>query len=215
MDPKIRAALLGVGALFLVSIIAVVIFALIRAGQSGFPSASSGGSLSVLPTIPAGESSNVPRTGGTGTTDNSSGKTYQGSNFTLTYPVNWGILTCNNSQNFEFDPVNSADTKGASCDMAVKSVTVLLTGRVSCPGEIITMGANRVIKSREVEDDGQVSYRWCLAVGNTGFDITHRVSLAGNPAASPIDYSAQIEQMISTIQPSSGTTSGTTAPIGY
>src|SRR5690349_10767404 len=42
-------------------------------------------------------------------------KTYNGNGFSLQYPKNWGLLSCSNSNNFEFDPYNSQNTQIA-CD---------------------------------------------------------------------------------------------------
>lgn len=123
-------------------------------------------------------------------------KTYTGQGFSLHYPTSWGLLTCSNSHNFELDPTNSTDQLNVSCDNAVKPVTVIV-GPASCQGEAVKLGNNQVVRSK-TQDGADVSYRWCIA-GNPNLDITHRVSPSGSRAASSVDYSSQIEQMISQI----------------
>lgn len=125
-------------------------------------------------------------------------KTYQGKNFTLSYPKTWSILTCANSQNFEFDPENNTDQNAVQCDRAVKSVTVLVKNTSDCTGDTILLGQVSVVKSKTTTGTG-VGYRWCT---NTKpiLDITHRASTAGGRATSKNDFSAAIEEMIKTIR---------------
>lgn len=130
---------------------------------------------------------------------NSDKKYYQGENFNLNFPKTWGLLTCVNSQNFEFDPTNNTDIKNVVCDRAVKPVTVLITNRLNCRGEVIKIGEKQVTKFKEV-NGGDTNYRWCVQVGNRGFDFTHRVSLSGSRATSSQDFSAEVEQIIATIK---------------
>lgn len=129
-------------------------------------------------------------------------KTYQGSGFTLKYPKNWGLLTCNNSRNIELDPINGQDIKNVICDYAVKPITILAGNHLVCQGESVTLGTNKVIKSKSIGQNGDISYHWCVNIGNQGLDISHRVSSSGDRATSKIDFSTQIEQVISTINTS-------------
>lgn len=120
--------------------------------------------------------------------------------YTMSYPNNWGILKCSNSQSLEFDSYNSTDQLSVVCDYAVKPITILVTGNLNCPGETVTLGGNKAIRSKTASVDG-VDYRWCvIGSENTYLDITHRVSSSGGRATSKDDVSAQIEQMISTIR---------------
>lgn len=115
------------------------------------------------------------------------------------YPQNWGLLTCTNSSNFEFDPYSVTDQR-MSCDRAQKPITVLVGSAQVCPGNTVNLGKLQVIKSK-VENARGVDYRWCFSVDGTHFDITHRVSQSGARATSKDDFSTQIEQMITNIAP--------------
>lgn len=120
--------------------------------------------------------------------------------YTMNYPKSWGILKCSNSQSLELDPYDSADQLSVVCDYAVKPITILVTNNLNCPGEAIILGANRVVRSKISAADG-IDYRWCvIGPGNSYLDITHRVSSSGDRATGKGDFSAQIEQMISTIR---------------
>lgn len=154
------------------------------ASQSASPSPSaqaSGGTNSA-----AGQASSIPNT-----------KVYTGGTFAIAYPQNWGLLTCSNSKNIEFDPVNSTDQLNVACSYAQKPITVIVENITSCSGEQMTLGSNQVYKSRTYYTDG-VDYEWCIK-GTPGLDITHRVSTDNQRATSVDDYSAQIEDMISHI----------------
>lgn len=115
------------------------------------------------------------------------------------YPQNFGLLTCTNSSNFEFDPYSNADQR-VSCDRAQKPITVLVGSVQVCPGNIVNLGRLQVVKNR-VENARGVDYRWCFSHSGSHFDITHRVSQSGARATSKDDFSAQIEQMITNIAP--------------
>lgn len=128
-------------------------------------------------------------------------KPYSGQGFNFKYPANWGILRCNNSQNFELDPLNPQDSSIA-CNVAVKPVTVLVSGNTSCSGQVVKIGDISVQKSRN-DVAGGVEYRWCTQTSPV-LDITHRVSSSGGQATSPRDFSGQIEQMIGTFNTGSG-----------
>ncbi len=132
-------------------------------------------------------------------------KTYTGEGFQFKYPSNWGILKCNNSINLEFDPNDPVDQLGVSCDRAVKPVTFLVSKEsVSCPGELIKLGFNNVIKAKTTKPNGDVNFRWCINGVGTSLDISHRYSTTGARAASSSDYSTEVEQIISTLSFGSG-----------
>lgn len=120
-------------------------------------------------------------------------KLYNGTGFRLSYPNAWGLLSCTNSSNIEFDPVNSADSK-VSCGTASKAITVLVNDNWGCSGEQINIGTVAVNKSKQSEA-GYTKYQWCTKT-TPMLNITHRVSLSNDPASSKTDYSAQIENMI-------------------
>lgn len=125
---------------------------------------------------------------------------YQGTNFQLFYPKNWGLLTCNNSQNFEFDPTNFANQTGFPCDRAVKPITVLV-GQYSCSGgTTVNLGGvsvRKIVTENVRTTSGGLGREYHLCTNTTpSLDITHRVG--SGPAFSSQDYSTQVEQMIST-----------------
>ncbi len=123
-------------------------------------------------------------------------KKYYGTGFVINYPQKWGLLTCSNSVNLEFDPVNGTDNH-VVCDRAVKPITILISDNASnCPGNTIILGNHSVVKSQTNYPDGNINYKWCLALGNKYFNITHRVSASGSRATSTQDYSTQVEQLI-------------------
>lgn len=197
MDQRTRYIVIGGVVLLFVAAILVTIFYLGRVYRSTTNTPrETDNPLSQLPV--ASPSATITSPGGvTAAVGNT--KLYAGQGFSLSYPSNWGLLTCSNSQNFEFDPTTGADLKNVVCDVAVKPITVLVVNRLNCTGETITLGSNKVVKSKTTSG-GDTNYRWCVTVGNKAFDITHRVSSAGSRATSKDDYSAQIEQMIQTIK---------------
>ncbi len=119
---------------------------------------------------------------------------YSGNGFQVKYPKNWGLLTCNNSANFEFDPTSNVDQIGVVCDYAIKPITILEGGNPNCQGENVTLGNVSVIRSKVIDDNG-ADYRWCTKTSPV-LDITHRVSKTPARAASQADYSADVEKMI-------------------
>ncbi len=132
-------------------------------------------------------------------------KTYSGEGFSLRYPSDWGLLTCGNSNHFEFDPTSAQDVAGVVCDYAVKPITVLVKdGNISCSGDKVTLGSRSVTKSLKTYSDGDKDYRWCVNEGGKTLDITHRVSQSGSRATSKTDYSSQVEDMIADYQITSG-----------
>lgn len=123
-------------------------------------------------------------------------KTYKDNGFELKYPKSWGLLTCNNSKNIEFDPINPTDFVNVACEKAQKPVTVL-AGNKNCKGEAIKLGKTEVIRSKE-SIPGFTKYRWCinLPAGGPALDITHRVSSDGSRATSKEDFSSLVEKII-------------------
>lgn len=127
-------------------------------------------------------------------------KAYAGAGFNLSYPNTWGILKCNNSSNFELNPTSATDQVGVRCDVAALPVTVVVTkSALSCQGQTVALGSNRVVKSSKPRQDGGVAYEWCVTGTGVNFDITHRVSQTGARATSKEDYSSQVEQIISSL----------------
>lgn len=129
-------------------------------------------------------------------TANSNQKIYNPGNFQLSYPKNWGVVTCTNSKNIELDPGNIADSK-INCQTALKSITVLVDKIDNCDGQNIKIGNTEVIKSKKI-DSGWTVYQWCTKT-NPVLNITHRVSPNGERATSKQDYSTQIEDMIKSL----------------
>lgn len=122
-------------------------------------------------------------------------KIYNAGNFQLTYPKTWGILNCLNSNHFELDPVNSADSK-IICSKAIKPITILVDEIDKCTGNNTKIGNIEIIKSKKVDIDGYTAYQWCTKTDPV-LNITHRVSKNGEQATAQNDYSSQIEDMIS------------------
>lgn len=137
-----------------------------------------------------GISGDLPQTGSTAT-DN---KTYDSGTFQLSFSKNWGLLACTNSANLELDPINSADSK-IECAVASKPITIIVDNISGCSGDNIKIGNTALVKSKTVEGE-YISYQWCTKTEPV-LNITHRVSKNGEQATSPIDYSSQIEELIS------------------
>lgn len=202
MDQKTRTIILGGVAVLIVAVIIGVFIYLSRNTTGRLPFSDTTSPLSRLETTSSPSVSPVPRTDETPIPANST-KILIGTGFNLNYPASWGVLTCSNSQNFEFDPDNSTDLQNIACNMAIKPITVLVASRLTCQGDKITLSSHQVIKSKTTSDSDMVSYRWCMSTGEKNLDITHRVSASGARASSKVDYSNQIEQMIQTIQEAS------------
>lgn len=128
-------------------------------------------------------------------------KVYNGGSFQLAYPNNWGVVTCDNAQNFELDPASSADSKIA-CDVATKPVTIVVGDVKGCEGDASKVGNVDVVKSKGT-DGTYIKYQWCTKTTPV-LNITHRVSPDSERATSKEDYSKQIEDMISSLSFSSG-----------
>lgn len=201
MDEQ-RKTLIVTGAVLLIILALVIslIFFLARFISSRRQSSNVPQISSTATTVPSPTAQGTGQTSGSTQTQQPNTKSFQGSGFFLKYPQNWGLLTCNNSQNFEFDPANSQDQKGVTCDRAVKPITFLATDNLICQGEGTTIGNLRVIRLVEGTKGAEASYRWCIVNPNgVDIDITHRVSNSGKPSSSKEDYAASIEQIIQTI----------------
>lgn len=142
----------------------------------------------------------APATGQVAPTPASNTKFVSVGGYTMSYPKQWGILKCSNSQSLEFDPLNGTDQLNVVCDYAIKPITILVSSNLSCTGETVVLGNNRVVRLKTPTTTG-ADYRWCLiGSNNVHLDITHRVSNDGSRATSKDDFSAQVEQIISTIR---------------
>jgi hypothetical protein len=128
-------------------------------------------------------------------------KIYDGGNFQMAYPKNWGLLKCSNSLNIEFDPANGADTSIA-CDTATKPVTVIVSDVRGCEGQTTKIGNVDVVKVQESEA-GDNYYQWCTKTTPV-LNISHRVSPQVKTGFSTQDFSRQIEEMIASLSFSRG-----------
>ncbi len=210
MEDKTRALIVtGAVLLLILALIIAAIFYLIRFIQGRTSTGTQNQqtrqiNFSPSPTAnivnpPAGGT--IPSTGnGTGTVTPTQGdtKTYNGNGFQLSYPKNWGLLTCSNSQNIEFDPYNPTDQLGVKCDYAQKPVTVVVG--VTCNGATTNVGGVPVVKSKRDLSKG-VENAWCLNAGPTGLQITNRISTQeGARGYGKDDITNQIEQMIARLR---------------
>lgn len=196
MDDRTRTLI--VSALVLIIILALIggaifyIGRIVRSKQSSSVLKTSP-QPSVVISSPSPEATLKPE----GTTLEPNTKNYKGAGFEIFYPKSWGLLTCKNSKNFEFDPKSSTDQLNVLCDAAQKPVTVLVGGS-NCPlGKTVDKGGVTFTKNKEEVQDG-VIYTWCTKT--LLLEISHRVSKTGQKATSTQDFSSQIEEMISKIR---------------
>jgi len=124
-------------------------------------------------------------------------KTYNGTGFQLSYPKNWGLLTCSNSQNIELDPYNSTDQLKVACDYSQKSITVIVGAQ--CDGQASQIGGLNVITSNKMLSQGNEK-SWCVKTGGTNLLFTNRVSGNEVRGYGKVDQSQAIEQLISRIK---------------
>lgn len=200
MDSRTRAIIIGAGAIIALTVFVLLSIFLSKAfklsGQSVQP-----GRISVppLPTLVLSPTPTVSGQSGSNLPSNNQ-KTYTGQGFIISYPDSWGLLTCSNSQNIEFDPENLTDVKNIICDSAVKPVTILVSAqRFSCRGELATLGNYQVVRSKNILGN-DINYEWCFSAANMNFDITERVSPTGSRATSKKDFSIQVEELIKSIR---------------
>ena len=124
---------------------------------------------------------------------------YSGPGFTLSYPTGWGILTCSNSSNFEFDPLNNVDQTGVVCDVAQKPITVTVENDLAqCSGERVLIGNVTAIKNT-FNKPRFTEMQWCTLTSPI-LRITHRFSSTPARAVTPTSYVQQVETMIATLQ---------------
>lgn len=135
---------------------------------------------------------------------NGNSKFINASGVGLSFPTNWGVLTCSNSKNFELDPYNNSDVT-VSCAKATKPITILVNKSSCADGQVITLGNTQVRKTVDtnfITREGRGSqYHWCTQT-TPSLDITHRVGTG--TAFSQDDFSTAVEQMISTFTPAAG-----------
>jgi hypothetical protein len=202
MEDKTRALIVtGAVLLLILGLIIAAIFYLIRfiSGRSTTNTSQNQTrqiNFSPSPTanidFSAGSTNPVPG----GNVNNSDLKTHNGSGFQISYPKNWGLLTCSNSVNVEFDPANPTDQLKVTCDYAQKPITVMVG--VSCEGATTDVGGVPVVKSKRNLSKG-VENSWCVKVGS-GFLITNRVSNQDARGYGREDYGRQIDEMIARLR---------------
>lgn len=142
-------------------------------------------------------SARLPRTGIVSQPTNT--KIFFGQGFSLAYPAQWGLLTCINSSNIEFDPLNNTDQLNTVCSFAQKPITLLVSNTLNgCFGENVTIGDIPAVRSLSVGSNF-ATRQWCT-VTNPVLKISHRFSSLPTQSSSQTDFSPDIEAMISTIQ---------------
>lgn len=194
MDQRNKVIIFAGVGLLVLSVVFVSLFYFLRVTKSKITQpAIVPNSLSRLPSIVV-----TPSIVDSVTPVLSNDKIFKGLGFSLSFPNKWGLLTCNNSNSFEFDP-NGGDMKNVTCDSALKPVTFLVVNKLNCSGDPIKLGNNQVTKTKTINSSGDISYRWCTIVSSAGFDITHRVSKDGSMATSKDDFSAEVEKIITTL----------------
>lgn len=208
MDDQRRSLIAtAVVTLFILGLIVALVLFLVRFVQNRQKTQTGSNiTVKVTPSPSAFPNSSVPGLPQSSSPINQGGNLnvnlYVGQGFSLKYPKNWGLLTCNNSQNFELDPVNGVDSLKFTCDRALKPVTVLVRTNPICQGDNVTLGSVQAVKSKLIDDNG-VDYRWCTKTNPT-LDITHRYSKTPSTATSLQDYSVQVEEVIKSITLDSG-----------
>ncbi len=204
MEDKTRALIVtGAVLLLILALIIAAIFYLIRFIQgrtANRPAASPTTQINFSPS-PVANIGQTDTSGQTGTPTigtPSNLKTYDGTGFQVSYPNNWGLLTCNNSTNFEFDPSSATEQSGVVCDYAQKPITVLVG--VACGnGQTTQIGSTPVVKSERKLSHG-TEYSWCVKAGNTNLLFTNRVSTEDVRGYGKENQSSAIEQMISRLR---------------
>jgi hypothetical protein len=149
------------------------------------------------PTSTTVASSPVP----TANPNNPATKIFNAQGVTVTYPKTWGLLTCNNSSNFELDPNNGTEQLNFNCNFAVKPITFIV-GPKTCTGQTITLGNTKVIKSVRQGTKGTI-YEWCTQT-TPELSITHRTAATNQPGYSVTNFSAEVENIITNLKFASG-----------
>ncbi len=201
MEDKTRALIVtGAVLLLILALIIAAIFYLIRfiqGRQAGVTTNNTQNTINFSPSPGVGSGTNNQN--GTTNTPVVSGdfKTYNGSGFQISYPKSWGLLTCSNSQNIEFDPYNSTDQLRVACDYAQKPITVMVGAQ--CEGQAAQIGGMQVVKSNKALSQGTEN-AWCVKTGGTNLLFTNRVSGNEIRGYGKDDQSQAIEQLISRIK---------------
>lgn len=191
MDPQKRTLLItGVVIIVILAAIIAVIISLVRFFKSGVSNQGNIFPKATVSPAPAGTPTGSP-------ISQTNTLIYAGQGYQFQYPRGWGVLTCSNSQNIELDPNTPTDSRGITCDFAIKPITVLVSDSLSCQGDSINIGNIAVVKSK-TGTSPEIVYRWCTKT-TPALDITHRVSSTGSRATSTTDYSAQIEEIIKSL----------------
>lgn len=199
MEDKTRALIVtGAVLLLILALIIAAIFYLIRfiQGRTSTRTAASPTPTTQINFSPSPVDT-IEQSAGQGATIAGT-KAYNASGFQINYPNNWGLLTCNNSQNIEFDPYNSTDQLRVACDWAQKPITIMVG--VACgEGQTTQIGGMQVVKSQRQLSKG-TEYAWCVKAGNTNLLFTNRVSTEESRGYGKDNQSQAIEQLISRIR---------------
>jgi cytoskeletal protein RodZ len=102
-----------------------------------------------IKTVPSANTNNTPEV--LPQTGNTNKKSLNSVGNVFSFP-GWGVLTCSNSANFEFDPTDGRDNR-VVCDIAQKPITVLVNNAAVCKGEMTTINGVSVQKY-QVENIG-------------------------------------------------------------
>ncbi|MFA5932696.1 MAG: hypothetical protein WCV81_00350 [Microgenomates group bacterium] len=209
MEITTRTIILAVVSVVIIALILSGVFYLLRSSkQLANTNKNTGNPLEKLGVITASPTPTSVQSGQTSGVTSSNNqpstvavniKTYQGSNFTIKYPQNWGILTCSDSKNIELDPYNSNDLINYACDRAIKPITIIVgDGSLSCPGEAVKIGNNTVVRSK-TETANWFKNRWCINKNGMSFDITNRINSKGIVGTGKDDFSSEIEKTIGSL----------------
>jgi cytoskeletal protein RodZ len=148
-----------------------------------------------IKTVPSANTNNTPEV--LPQTGNTNKKSLNSVGNVFSFP-GWGVLTCSNSANFEFDPTDGRDNR-VVCNIAQKPITVLVNNAAVCKGEMTTINGVSVQKY-QVENIRGMDYQWCFSKNGVNYNVTHRVSATGVAGTSVQDYSAAIEEMIGSVK---------------
>lgn len=116
----------------------------------------------------------------------------------MQYPAKWGLLTCSNSNNFEFDPTNSQDELNVICEDAKKPITVVFSNN-ACGGGQVESGFDLFVIKSQDQSENYLTHTWCIK-SNPVIQITNRESQTTNVAADSKNYVNEIDKMINSIQ---------------
>lgn len=197
MEDRKTLIVAGVIAVIALVLLGGLIFYLVKAFVGGSSSSSSTTNITTSSPIP--NTGYTPSQGNQASPAPSNTKTYNGSNFQLSYPSSWGLLTCSNSANFELDPTSGVDQK-IGCTEAIKPVTIMVGNSLGCGGTTMSLGNNSVLYSKQTDSNGYISYQWCTQNSPEVINFTERVSPNNDKATSVRDYSTEVQQIISSLK---------------